>query len=287
MVSPCGTSTTTVTSVINLISGTLDAAVLSMPLMMSYCGWLLGLVLFVTLASLGVFTTRLLVMVCIAEHTESYHMTIFRTLGRHVMNFYQVLLIVGTLGSLMAYLMLIGDFAQSAMLFITRVPIHRNSTIIGFTLFFVLPLSLMRKLKSLWFTGFLSIGFVSFFVITLFVKLGEYGITTSSGRGDGHVYAVHATAESVFQALPLAAFSLTNHANVIPVFHEMKCHTVAAFTVVSSWTYGIIGTLFFLTACVTRFPARTRLSCSFPIVFQVVWISSVWRRTIRQRLATL
>jgi amino acid permease len=248
MVSPCGTSTTTLTSVINLISGTLDAALLSTPLIMSYCGWLLSLFLFIMLALLGVFTTRILVTVCIAEHTESYHMTIFRTLGRHVMNGYQVLLIAGTLGSLMAYLMLVGDFAQAALLFITHVPINRRHAIIGFTLFFVLPLSLLRKLKSLWFTGFLSIGFMSFFAVALFVKLGQYGVTSSSGRGDGHVFAVHATAESVFQALPLTAFSLTNHANVIPVFHEMRCRTVAAFTTVSAWTYGIIGTMFFLTA---------------------------------------
>lgn len=100
LASPIGPSSNPAASTLNLVNGTLDAGILGLPLMMSRTGWLLGLIMLACVACLGVFTTRLMIMTGIAEKTQSYHMTVLRTLGKPAASLFQALLIAGTLGSL-------------------------------------------------------------------------------------------------------------------------------------------------------------------------------------------
>ncbi len=73
------------------------------------------------------------------------------------------------------------------------------------TICVILPLTLMRKVKSLWFTGFMAITFVCIFVIALLAKLIMLGVSDpASGPSYGRVYAVNVSVESFFQALPIA-----------------------------------------------------------------------------------
>ena len=60
----------------------LCSGILAMPLMYSLMGWLLATLVLIGTAILGVFTTTLMVHVGIAEHTESFHMTIQKTMGK-------------------------------------------------------------------------------------------------------------------------------------------------------------------------------------------------------------
>lgn len=41
--------------------------------------------------------------------------------------------------------------------------------------FCVLPLAMLRKVKSLWFTGFMAMTFVVFYVVAILVTLGAAG----------------------------------------------------------------------------------------------------------------
>ena len=248
------------TSVLNLVNGSIDAGILAMPLLLSMCGWLLGSAVLVLIATLGVFTTCTMIEVGLAERTQSYHMTISAVLGRLYVRLFNIMLIVACLGSLLAYLMLIGDFAQTAALQMLGHTINRRVAIALMAVCVVLPLTLMRKVKSLWFTGLMAIVFVAFFVSAMVVKLGILGISTidpaesestlEQGLGHGHIRALDTTALQFFQALPIAVFSFQNHAVVFPVFSEMnlKLQTLPVFTTVSKWTFAVILALYGGTA---------------------------------------
>ena len=178
MATPVGATPTPFTSILNLVNGTIDAGILAMPLMLSMFGWLLGSAVLVLVAVLGVFTTRLMIRVGISEGTQSYHMTIATVMGRFYLRVFNVMLIIACLGSLLAYLMLIGDFAQTATLQMLGHAVNRRAAITLMAICVVLPLTLMRKVKSLWFTGFMAIAFVTFFVVAMFIKLCILGTST-------------------------------------------------------------------------------------------------------------
>lgn len=78
----------------------LDAGILAMPLMFSLMGWLLATVVLLGTAVLGVFSTTLMAYVGLAEGTESYHMTIQKTLGSRWMTVFEGLIVFGICGGL-------------------------------------------------------------------------------------------------------------------------------------------------------------------------------------------
>lgn len=252
MLTPVGESPSLFGSTINLINGSLDAGILAMPLVLAKVGWLLGLFLTGLVAVLGIYTTRLLVTVGVAENTRSYHMTVRHVFGQRIMNLFQFVLIATCMGGLLAYLMLIGDFAVEASLLLGGQAVKRSSAIAIMAIFVVLPLSLMRKIKSLWFTGFMALGFVAFCVVALFVELCNLGLADAPPSHDslpshkkyGDISAVSTTLPEFFHALPIAVFACSNHIIVFPVFSEMRHQSVASFTKVTSITYGVIGTLY-------------------------------------------
>jgi amino acid permease len=252
MLTPVGESPSLFGSTINLINGSLDAGILAMPLVLAKVGWLLGLFLTGLVAVLGIYTTRLLVMVGVAENTRSYHMTVRHVLGKRVMNVFQFIIIATCMGGLLAYLMLIGDFAVEASLLLGGHVINRNSVIAIMAIFVVLPLSLMRKIKSLWFTGFMALGFVSFCTVALFVELCRLGLADAPDNPDGlpgykqygGIAAVSTTLPEFFHALPIAVFACSNHIVVFPVFSEMRQQSVTAFTKVTTITYTVLGALY-------------------------------------------
>ena len=209
-------------SIINLLNGTLGSGILAMPLMFSLMGWVLGLLALTLTAILGVFTTSLMVRVGIAERTESYHMSIRETLGKRWMHVFQLLIIVGVSGALMAYLMLIGDFTVAAVQLISPTThVDRKVVIACIAIGVVLPLSLLRRVKSLAVTGFMVMLFVLLYVIVMTFKTID-----ASSDSDHHLIhnipAVHTSLQRFFTGLPLAVYASSCHASVYPVFHEMK-----------------------------------------------------------------
>ena len=73
-----------------------------MPLMYSRMGWLLATCILALAAVLGAFTATLMAHVGVAEHTESYHMSIKTTLGAKWKLVYQGLVIFGVFGGLVS-----------------------------------------------------------------------------------------------------------------------------------------------------------------------------------------
>ena len=67
----------------------------------------------------------------------------------------------------MSFLILIGDFGEAATQELTGRPVNRRVVMVFVALFFILPLALLRKVKSLWFTGSMSMAFVLCYVLAI------------------------------------------------------------------------------------------------------------------------
>ena len=56
-------------------------------------------------------TTLMMARVAIAERTRSFDLTVARVLGSRALHAFQAMMIVGQLGTLLSYFILMGDFA--------------------------------------------------------------------------------------------------------------------------------------------------------------------------------
>jgi amino acid permease len=119
------------------------------------------------------------------------------------------------------------------------------------TLFVALPLSLLRKVSSLRFTGFLSIMFVCFFVVTLLVRSMEKGVAVDVTAGGG------TDMFTFFRGLTIMAYAFANQKAVFPVFHEMHTRTAAAFEMVVTRTHVVAFCVYCITGYVVLRTAAT------------------------------
>jgi amino acid permease len=260
MTTPAGSNTAPVGSIINLLNGTLGAGILAMPLMFSLMGWLLATIVLCVTCACGIVTTTLMTYVGSYEQTESYHMTIHHTLGKRFVTLYEGLLIAGGLGGLMTYLILIGDFATAALshLLVTAGAhtVNRRITIVILSLFAVLPLALLRKVKSLWFTGFMAMTFVVFYVLSMVYESSVHSPSPAV------VHSFNTNLPNFFRALPLSFYAFACHNSVFPVYHEMRLKSPQVFRNVSIANHVITLVLYFASGWESRV-FKVSLSPSF------------------------
>ena len=95
----------------NLLNGTVACGTLGLPLAFAQLGVGLGVAALAVMTVVNLVASRMMVAVGIAEGTASYDMTVRAVLGGRGLHTFQAMLAVGTLGSLLSYFILIGDFA--------------------------------------------------------------------------------------------------------------------------------------------------------------------------------
>lgn len=254
MATPAGTHTSPPGSVINLVNGAVGAGILGMPLMFALMGWALGLLVLAVTCALGVLTTTAMVYVGIAEQTESYHMAVKATLGKWPFLFFQFVIIFGALGTMLACFILIGDFAQDVTTEMSMQPLNRRGVLLAIGVCVLLPLCLLKTLKALSFTGAMTLAFALFYTVSILFKLVLPPTAATPAVPPiviaRNTHAAHTTLTDFCQAFPIAVFSLSCHAVVFPVYHEMRTKTVKVWVKVASWTYGILFLVSAATGCV-------------------------------------
>ena len=102
----------------------------------------------------------------------------------------------------MSFLILIGDLSQSAASTLFGRPINRRWLIAAIGIFCVFPLAMLRKVKSLRFTGFLAMGLVVFYLLAM-----SWTVLTAERPPVEHA-AFHTSLPNFFRALPLAVFAV-------------------------------------------------------------------------------
>ena len=96
--------------------------------------------------------------------------------------------------------MLLGDFGVSAGHQLLGHNVSRRYIIMLISVFCILPLAMLRKVKSLWFTGSLVLCFEFFYVLATL-----YTVSATDTAAVPHA-AVHTSIVNFFRGLPLAVY---------------------------------------------------------------------------------
>lgn len=186
-------------SIYNLFSSVLGAGVLGLPHAVAAWGLLPGLLMVVPFALVSFYTLRLLGWLGELTGAKSYRHLAELTLGRRfpvASRLVSVAIFLNTFGSLVVYLIVLGDLIPSfARLALgaagldpsappaALAPLLSGSAVIaGSGLLFGLPLSLVRDLSMLRYTSFLSMGSILFLAALLCVRFCQGLATGNEGR---------------------------------------------------------------------------------------------------------
>ena len=100
-------------------------------------------------AILGSISGQMLVRVALAEGCGSYDAIVSRVLGPRWLRVFQVFMVLSSIGSLTAYLMLSADFVESLATIMGTTAGNRRIVIVVLSFGVMLPLALLRTLSSL------------------------------------------------------------------------------------------------------------------------------------------
>jgi len=149
-------------SAVNLVKDIMGAGLLGFPLAFAWAGSFLMAVFLFLLTFLNAFTANLLIKTAYHTHVASYNEIAEKAFGRKLSVVVDLLTIILDFGSVVAYEVLIGDFAcalSNAVMGTCRRPVM----VFGVSLILVLPLSLLPTVNSLKYPSMVSTLFLFFF----------------------------------------------------------------------------------------------------------------------------
>ena len=120
--------------------------------------------------------------------------------------------------------MLIGDFVVIVgSEFVAPEQVWRKTVVTGVAAMIIFPLTLRRDLNGLRFASFVSVMFVAFFAVAVYVRgweiVGERG---SWGGSSGTLHALPQSGFAFFESLPVATFAFSCATSVFPVYASMQ-----------------------------------------------------------------
>ena len=197
-------------SVFNLLNGTVGVSTLALPLGFARLGFVLSVAALAFMTWINLHASSMMVRVGVAEGTYSYDKTVSRVLGVRGLHVHQAMMILGKIGSLLTYDIFIADFSQQILHMVIGRDIDRRVCVAVAILLVVLPLSLLRRVSSLRFTGSMCVVFVMFCSFALLLRACQAGIAPTAK-------AVDTTFENFFNGLCIIGFMLSSQATVFPV----------------------------------------------------------------------
>ena len=185
----------------------------------------------------------------------TYQDTVLFMLGSKVRNVVQIMIAVYFFGSAMTYMIIIGEQLSPVIeLAVGKKAWYNDKRFcaIVFSLLFLLPLCIPRRLKALSYTSFFGgIGaFCITFVICYKYFQGEYKPTPI----DPKHHAKHSDWKSAFSAIPVICFGFQCHVSSVAVYAELKNRSISKFFIcalvamsVCTITYSLSGSFGYLT----------------------------------------
>ncbi len=234
-------------AVANLCSATLGAGILSLPFSMQQAGYLGGTLLLL----MSAWSTR--ASIDILTHTAdsyqiyTYEGVVEKCLGRATRNVVEWSILVFCIGCAVAYCIAVGDILEISGLLLPLQHGAREASMVLVWMLAMMPLSLLRTMKSLQFSSTTGLASISTLVFAAFVHLLE-------DRDDPpdtiHTNTTNVTAWnslfvgssfdrsmprrlwpengiiSILQACPIILFAFCCQVNVLAIFEELPSRTL-------------------------------------------------------------
>ena len=226
------------TTIVNLCNCAVGAGILSIPDGVRECGAALGAVLVLVAASLTIFTVDVIVKHGERSNADSYQALVLRAFGPEFAHVVGVALMLFAFGSCVAYVVIVVDAVDAATngfpglsrMLRRRLPLPpfaqptgRVGVVTFASVFALLPLSLLRRTKSLAPASALAVVALAFTATVVVVDAGEKLIRGGDeGEGGGDVVVAWKLGAGVVRALPVFVFAFQVHVQVLSVFAEFR-----------------------------------------------------------------
>ncbi len=138
---------------------------------------------------------------------------------------------------------LIGDFLESVANQIVSEGFDLTVWTAIICLLLVFPLCLRQKMNDLRVVSFLSICFICFYVVSIFIKARK-GLANGVGPGVEWIRFDL----NFFRSLPVSTFAYFVHTSALPIFREMEHPKTQQFARVSRVSFAIVAILYWSAA---------------------------------------
>ena len=159
---------------------------------------------------------------------STYQDIILFVLGNRFRNFSQICILIYFFGTAITYIIIIGEQLSSVLQFISghhgEVYTNKKFLFVIFSLVFLLPLCIPRRLKALSYTSFF--GGVGAFFITCVIVYKYFGGHYKPNPDDPPIVADW---KSAFSALPVICFGFQCHVSSVVVYSELKNRSAGKF----------------------------------------------------------
>ncbi|EEY57742.1 sodium-coupled neutral amino acid transporter, putative [Phytophthora infestans T30-4] len=246
-------------AIFNLVSTIIGGGILSLPFAFDKCGLVVALIFMVIAASASTFSLYVIVSCSRRGSAASYEEVVRKALGARAGRITVVLLVVLTLLTLVAYVILTKDLVGSlGASFLYNRPLSEAEqnvmTIICVLL--VSPALLARSMDALRFTSIFSLVSVLVLAIAITVRAADATFSRLDAQEESQIpikLTPDSWADAVY-AFPIISVSFLCHFNVLPVYRELHKPTrhrlkkIVASTMFSTWLFyilvGVMGYLF-------------------------------------------
>lgn len=229
-------------AVANLCSATLGAGILSLPFSMQQAGYLGGIFLML----MSAWSTR--ASIDILTHASDYYQiytyegVVEKCLGGFARKVVEWSILVFCIGCAVAYCIAVGDILQISGLLLPVEHGARELSMVLLWLVAMLPLSLLRTMKSLQFSSTIGIASICTLVFAAFIHLMEdkmdHPSQTNSTNATEWLVSSNSTDHStpsrlwpehggisILQACPIILFAFCCQVNVLAIFEELPART--------------------------------------------------------------
>ncbi|GAX22165.1 solute carrier family 38 (sodium-coupled neutral amino acid transporter), member 7/8 [Fistulifera solaris] len=234
-------------AVANLCSATLGAGILSLPYSMQQAGYFGGTLLLLMSAWSTRASIDILTHAADSYQIYTYEGVVEKCLGRATRNVVEWSILVFCIGCAVAYCIAVGDILEISGLLLPLQHGAREASMLLVWMLAMMPLSLLRTMKSLQFSSTVGIASISTLVFAAFVHLLEDRDdppdaiptnTTNVTAWNSHFvessfdssvprrfWPEHGVV-SILQACPIMLFAFCCQVNVLAIFEELPSRTI-------------------------------------------------------------
>ena len=217
----------------------IGAGLLGLPFALEECGFVFGIILFLIVGLIDLISVDMLI--CTGAHVAkfSYEDLCKHCFGQPGFICIALCMMIFAFGGMCAYLIIIGDTMSVVFEYGFNWEIGRNTTILTFTLLCIVPLCMVRDMRSLSWSSALSM--LAMLILVIYICV------TASERAAEYPEPIEPTVTfanaNTFAGLGVISYAFVYHHSSFIVFNTLKKRNVAVFRKVN--IFSISTALFF------------------------------------------
>jgi len=224
-------------SIFTLMTCAVGSGVLSLPFAFEESGIVLSAIILLAMSAINFYSLHLLVVCSTVSNKHTYQEVASLAYGKFGTTAVEVVILFALFGSMVGFIVIIGDLLSPVACQFTghyeSCSLHtfyfnRNFLSFVIVLFVISPLSFLPKIHQFQFSSALAVLTVLFLLIVVIIRSIQSLVANSFHPPDISLFKFSII--GIGQTIPIMAFALGCHVQVIPVYAQLKQPLYKLFT---------------------------------------------------------